>query len=46
MIDESTDISATSHLVMFATIVEEGLPVIVFSFVAIARLQERCCYYF
>jgi hypothetical protein len=30
MIDEFTDISITGHLVMFATIVEEGLPKIVF----------------
>ena len=30
MIDESTDISATSYHVMFATIVEEGLPKTVF----------------
>jgi hypothetical protein len=30
MVDESTDISATGHLVMFATIIEEGLPKIVF----------------
>jgi len=30
MIDESTDISVTSHLVVFAIIVEEGLPVTFF----------------
>ena len=30
MIDESTDVIATGHLVMFATIVEEGLSVTVF----------------
>ena len=30
MIDESTDISATGHLVMFATIIEEGLSKTVF----------------
>lgn len=30
MIDESTDISVTGHLVAFATIIEEGLPVSVF----------------
>jgi len=30
MIDESTNISATGHLVIFATIVEEVLPVTVF----------------
>jgi len=30
MVDESTDVSATGHLVMFATIVEEGLPMTVF----------------
>ena len=30
MIDESTDISVTRHLVVFASIVEEGLPVTLF----------------
>ena len=30
MIDESTDISVTGHLVMFAIIVEEGLPKTIF----------------
>jgi hypothetical protein len=30
MIDESTDISVTGHLVVFATIIEEGLPVTLF----------------
>jgi hypothetical protein len=30
MIDESTDISATGHLVMFATILEEGLLITIF----------------
>ena len=30
MIDESTDVSVTGHLVVFATIVEEGVPVTVF----------------
>ena len=30
MIDESTNISVTGHLVVFATIVEEGLPVTLF----------------
>jgi len=30
MIDESTDIAVTSHLVVFASFVEEGLPVSVF----------------
>ena len=30
MIDESTDISVTGHLVVFATIIEEGVPMTVF----------------
>ena len=30
MINESTNINVTGHLVMFVTIVEEGLPKIVF----------------
>ena len=30
MIDESTDISVTGHLVVFASFVEEGLPLCVF----------------
>lgn len=30
MIDESTDISATGYLVIFASIIEEGLPVTLF----------------
>ena len=30
LIDESTDISVTGHLVVFATIIEEGVPMIVF----------------
>ena len=30
LIDESTDISITGHLVVFATIIEEGVPMIVF----------------
>ena len=30
MIDESTDISVTGHLVVFATIIEEGVPLTVF----------------
>lgn len=30
MVDESTDISVTGHLVVFATIIEEGLPVTLF----------------
>jgi hypothetical protein len=30
MIDKSTDISVTGHLVMFATIVKEDLPITVF----------------
>jgi len=30
MIDESTDFCASGHLVMFAMIIEEGLPIIVF----------------
>jgi hypothetical protein len=30
MVDESTDISVTGHLVMFATITKKGLPIIVF----------------
>jgi len=30
MVDESTNISVTGHLVVFATIMEEGLPVTVF----------------
>jgi len=30
MVDESTDVSATGHLVMFVTIVEEGLSVTIF----------------
>ena len=29
-IDESTDVSVTGHVVVFATFVEEGLPVSVF----------------
>jgi hypothetical protein len=30
MIDESTDISVTGHLVVFTTIIEEGVPLTVF----------------
>jgi len=30
MVDECNDISVTRHLVVFATIVEEGLPITVF----------------
>jgi len=30
MIDESIDISVTSHLVVFVTIIKEGLPLIIF----------------
>jgi len=30
MIDESTNINAIGHLMIFATIIKEGLPVIVF----------------
>ena len=30
LIDESTDISVTGHLVVLATIIEEGVPMIVF----------------
>ena len=30
MIDESTDVSVTWHIVVFASFVEEGLPIVVF----------------
>ena len=30
MIDESTDVSVTGHVVVFATFVEEGIPIIAF----------------
>jgi hypothetical protein len=42
MIDESTDISVTGHLVVFATIIEEGVPLTVFLGLLEIEGGKRC----
>ena len=42
MIDESTDISVTGHLVVFATIIEEGVPLTVFLGLLEIEDGKRC----
>lgn len=42
MIDESTDISVTNYLVIFASLVEEGLVLCVFLGLLHIGWKERC----
>ena len=46
MIDESTDISVTDYLVVFATIIEEGVPMTVFLGLLEIEGGKKCYYYF